>query len=201
MLSSHQSILGHIQLTAWWKDSTPLEFPWLCGIKQGRFWPWQALTARLRRPITHLCPGYSPACLQVICTKVRDGAKRLVTIKEGDPRGRHVVIVDDLVQSGGTLIECHSVLAQSGAKHGESAASCTGQQAVVAHVPGMVMPTCDCPHSVGYCSCVILLFAVSAYVTHGVFPNFSWMKFKADTGGGCAGFQAFGVCLCSCSCM
>jgi hypothetical protein len=27
-------------------------------------------------------------------------------------------------------------------------------------------------------------FAVSAYVTHGVFPNFSWMKFKADTGGG-----------------
>ena len=27
-------------------------------------------------------------------------------IKEGDARGRHVVIVDDLVQSGGTLIEC-----------------------------------------------------------------------------------------------
>jgi hypothetical protein len=29
-----------------------------------------------------------------------------VRIKEGDPRGRHVVIVDDLVQSGGTLVEC-----------------------------------------------------------------------------------------------
>lgn len=27
-------------------------------------------------------------------------------LKEGDPKGRHVVIVDDLVQSGGTLIEC-----------------------------------------------------------------------------------------------
>ncbi|GFH21357.1 uncharacterized protein HaLaN_18646, partial [Haematococcus lacustris] len=54
---------------------------------------------------------------EVICTKVRDGAKRLVQIKEGDPRGRHVVIVDDLVQSGGTLIECHNVLASMGAKH------------------------------------------------------------------------------------
>ncbi|GFZ00059.1 phosphoribosyl pyrophosphate (PRPP) synthase 3 [Actinidia rufa] len=32
--------------------------------------------------------------------------KELYAIKEGDPRGRHVVIVDDLVQSGGTLIEC-----------------------------------------------------------------------------------------------
>lgn len=57
---------------------------------------------------------------QVICTKVRDGAKRIVRIKEGDAKGRHVVIVDDLVQSGGTLIECHSVLTQHGAAHGEA---------------------------------------------------------------------------------
>lgn len=43
---------------------------------------------------------------QVICTKVREGDKRFVRIKEGNPSGCHVVIVDDLVQSGGTLIEC-----------------------------------------------------------------------------------------------
>jgi len=87
---------------------------------------------------------------EVICTKVRDGAKRIVQIKEGEPRGRHVVIVDDLVQSGGTLIECHNVLAKMGAKH------------------------------------------VSAFVTHGVFPNFSWMKFKPDAGAGAAsGFRYF----------
>jgi len=87
---------------------------------------------------------------EVICTKVRDGAKRIVQVKEGDPRGRHVVIVDDLVQSGGTLIECHNVLANMGAKH------------------------------------------VSAFVTHGVFPNFSWMKFKADSGSGASdGFRYF----------
>jgi adenine/guanine phosphoribosyltransferase-like PRPP-binding protein len=47
----------------------------------------------------------------VICTKVRDGDKRIVRLKEGEPRHRHVVIVDDLVQSGGTLIECQKLLA------------------------------------------------------------------------------------------
>lgn len=47
---------------------------------------------------------------QVICTKVRDGAKRIVRLKEGEARGRHVVIVDDLVQSGSTLLECGKLL-------------------------------------------------------------------------------------------
>jgi phosphoribosylpyrophosphate synthetase len=42
----------------------------------------------------------------VVCAKVREGDKRIVRIKEGNPEGRHVVIVDDLVQSGGTLREC-----------------------------------------------------------------------------------------------
>ncbi|KAL8512502.1 hypothetical protein ACS0TY_018828 [Phlomoides rotata] len=51
----------------------------------------------------------------VICNKVREGDKRIVRIKEGDPKGCHVVIVDDLVQSGGTLIECQKVLSAHGA--------------------------------------------------------------------------------------
>ncbi|XP_044491855.1 ribose-phosphate pyrophosphokinase 4 [Mangifera indica] len=51
----------------------------------------------------------------VVCTKVREGDKRIVRIKEGNPAGFHVVIVDDLVQSGGTLIECQKVLAANGA--------------------------------------------------------------------------------------
>ncbi|KAJ6356040.1 hypothetical protein OIU78_004206 [Salix suchowensis] len=42
----------------------------------------------------------------IICAKVREGDQRIVRIKEGNPQGRHVVIVDDLVQSGGTLVEC-----------------------------------------------------------------------------------------------
>ncbi|XP_074272417.1 ribose-phosphate pyrophosphokinase 4 [Silene latifolia] len=51
----------------------------------------------------------------VICTKVREGDKRIVRVKEGNPAGYHVVIVDDLVQSGGTLIECQKVLKAHGA--------------------------------------------------------------------------------------
>ncbi|KAF7837440.1 Ribose-phosphate pyrophosphokinase 4 [Senna tora] len=52
---------------------------------------------------------------QLVCTKVREGDKRIVRLKEGNPTGCHVVIVDDLVQSGGTLIECQKVLAANGA--------------------------------------------------------------------------------------
>ncbi|KAG6759020.1 hypothetical protein POTOM_035484 [Populus tomentosa] len=77
----------------------------------------------------------------IICAKVREGDQRIVRIKEGDPRGRHVVIVDDLVQSGGTLVECQKILANHGAAK------------------------------------------ISAYVTHGIFPNKSWERFESDNGG------------------
>ena len=46
----------------------------------------------------------------MVCAKVREGDKRIVRIKEGNPAGFHVVIVDDLVQSGGTLIECQVIV-------------------------------------------------------------------------------------------
>jgi len=52
---------------------------------------------------------------QIICTKVREGNDRIITIKEGDPTGKHVIIVDDLVQTGGTLIECKNALMKKGA--------------------------------------------------------------------------------------
>lgn len=51
----------------------------------------------------------------ITCIKTRQGDKRHVIIKEGDPTGRHVVIIDDLVQTGGTLIECSKVLQSQGA--------------------------------------------------------------------------------------
>ncbi|KAK0055578.1 ribose-phosphate pyrophosphokinase 4, partial [Biomphalaria pfeifferi] len=53
----------------------------------------------------------------IVCAKKRvEGNKRIVTIKDGNPNRRHVVIIDDLVQSGGTLIECAKVLIKQGAK-------------------------------------------------------------------------------------
>jgi len=53
----------------------------------------------------------------IICTKVRDGNKRIVTVGEGREfcQDRHVFIVDDLVKTGGTLIECNRALRKFGA--------------------------------------------------------------------------------------
>jgi len=52
---------------------------------------------------------------QIVCKKTRNGNTRKVMVAEGDPKGCHVVIVDDLVQSGGTLLECKLALREMGA--------------------------------------------------------------------------------------
>eukprot|EP01041_Mallomonas_annulata_P005677 gene5677-11457_t len=51
----------------------------------------------------------------VTCGKTRDGDKRVVYIQDGNAKGKNVVIVDDLVQTGGTLFECGVALQAAGA--------------------------------------------------------------------------------------
>jgi phosphoribosylpyrophosphate synthetase len=51
----------------------------------------------------------------VTCGKTRDGDKRVVYIQDGNVKGKHVLIVDDLVQTGGTLYECGIALKAAGA--------------------------------------------------------------------------------------
>jgi len=51
----------------------------------------------------------------IICGKKRDGDKRIVTILDGDCEGKEIIIVDDLVQTGGTLYECAVTLLKRGA--------------------------------------------------------------------------------------
>lgn len=51
----------------------------------------------------------------VICEKVRDGNKRIVHVKEGEVSGRHVVIIDDLIRTGTTMLECRDALMKAGA--------------------------------------------------------------------------------------
>lgn len=53
---------------------------------------------------------------EVICEKRRVGEKRMVTIKEGNPKNRHCVIVDDRIISGGTIIQCKDTLFAAGAE-------------------------------------------------------------------------------------
>mmetsp|Transcript_1438 Transcript_1438/g.3791 ORF Transcript_1438/g.3791 Transcript_1438/m.3791 type:complete len:213 (-) Transcript_1438:270-908(-) len=59
----------------------------------------------------HMFEGYE----LIVCGKVRDGDERRVTIQEGNPDGRNVCIVDDLVQTGGTLVEAGKALKAAGA--------------------------------------------------------------------------------------
>lgn len=49
-----------------------------------------------------------------VCAKVRDGDKRQVRLTDGNVAHRNVVIIDDLVRSGGTLIECAKALIAAG---------------------------------------------------------------------------------------
>lgn len=52
----------------------------------------------------------------ITCVKIREGNKRIVRVKDGDPENKHVIIVDDLVQTGGTLKQCGKALLDKGAK-------------------------------------------------------------------------------------
>lgn len=81
----------------------------------------------------------------ILCDKIRENDKRIVSIKQGSPEKKHVLIIDDLVMTGGTLLQCSKTLLEHGAKK------------------------------------------ISAYVTHGVFPMYSWEKFLN------AGFSRFWI--------
>jgi phosphoribosylpyrophosphate synthetase len=76
----------------------------------------------------------------IICTKDEN---RKVTIKEGHEfvDGNHVIIIDDMVRNGDTLLNCGKEIKHYGAS------------------------------------------TVSAYVTHGVFPEESWKKFYSINSG------------------
>lgn len=52
----------------------------------------------------------------IICSKIRMNGKKFTNIKQGHVEGLHCIIVDDLVQSGGTLIECGHCIVQAGAQ-------------------------------------------------------------------------------------
>jgi len=66
---------------------------------------------------------YFPGYEKIICGKQRIGDQRLVTIHDGDPKGKRVLIVDDMIRSGGTITESAKVIKSAGAT--EVLAFCT----------------------------------------------------------------------------
>jgi phosphoribosylpyrophosphate synthetase len=95
--------------------------------------PDDGAAKRFARMFTELTGDFE----MVTCGKTRGegGDKRVITIQDGSCAGKRVLIVDDLVQTGGTLLECGRALKAAGA------------------------------------------LEVSAYATHGVFPDESWRRF------------------------
>ncbi len=59
----------------------------------------------------HYLKGYD----QIICEKRRLNKGRQITIKDGNAFGKKVIIVDDLILSGNTLLECAKCLKADGA--------------------------------------------------------------------------------------
>jgi phosphoribosylpyrophosphate synthetase len=52
----------------------------------------------------------------ILCSKVRKEGRKEIIIQEGEAKESDVLIVDDLIQSGGTLIETARVLRDHGAR-------------------------------------------------------------------------------------
>lgn len=52
----------------------------------------------------------------ILFTKVREGEKRILSLKEGNPKGKEVIIIDDLIRSGETLKQAALYLRELGAK-------------------------------------------------------------------------------------
>lgn len=80
-------------------------------------YPDDGATKRFERHLKYLCEEYGIEYDSIVCSKARKGDRRDVTIASGDPNGRYVIIVDDIAQTGGTLVECQRAIAAAGAKH------------------------------------------------------------------------------------
>jgi phosphoribosylpyrophosphate synthetase len=50
-----------------------------------------------------------------VCRKIRQDGERMISLQVEDVAGKHAVIVDDLIHSGGTILECKKALDQAGA--------------------------------------------------------------------------------------
>lgn len=93
-----------------------------------RTWPFDALAYPDKGAKDRFEKKF-PDIPAILCDKTRMGDDRVVVLKEGDPRDKRVLLVDDLIISGGTLSKCAEVMMRMGA------------QEVRAVSPHLVVPT------------------------------------------------------------
>ncbi|KAJ0605097.1 putative ribose-phosphate diphosphokinase [Helianthus annuus] len=115
---------------------------------------------------------------QVVCGKVHEGDKQTVRVKEGNPSGCHVVIVYDLVQSGGVWCKLCFTLSFWLAGYLWIRVSLhvrvKKRKIVIITILMLLLQKVLATHGAT---------KVSAYVTHVVFPKNSWKKFVRKNGG------------------
>eukprot|EP00658_Telonema_sp_P-2_P043741 TRINITY_DN31632_c0_g1_i1.p1 TRINITY_DN31632_c0_g1~~TRINITY_DN31632_c0_g1_i1.p1 ORF type:complete len:360 (-),score=94.23 TRINITY_DN31632_c0_g1_i1:84-1163(-) len=66
----------------------------------------------------HLFEKHLPGMEFIVCGKKRDPndpTRRTITLKDGNPAGKRILIVDDICQSGGTIAVCGQKLRDQGA--------------------------------------------------------------------------------------
>ncbi|KAJ0619119.1 putative non-specific protein-tyrosine kinase RLK-Pelle-RLCK-XV family [Helianthus annuus] len=114
---------------------------------------------------------------QVVCGKVHEGDKQTVRVKEGNPSGCHVVIVYDLVQSGGVWCKLCFTLSFWLAGYLWIRVSLhvrvKKRKIVIITILMLLLQKVLATHGAT---------KVSAYVTHVVFPKNSWKKFVRKNG-------------------
>lgn len=74
----------------------------------------------------------------IVCTKNKDRTVKIIDESSFRIQGAHVIVIDDMVRNGDTILNCQKALMERGAAF------------------------------------------VSVYVTHGVFPQETWKKFKKE---------------------
>ena len=98
------------------KSGTKLLMKQLKGRDISIAFPDEGACKRFKGMPAFLKEDGSPRHPLIVCQKVRKGDQRVVTISEGEVEGRDVVIVDDLIHSGGTILECMRALKAAGAR-------------------------------------------------------------------------------------
>jgi len=95
-------------------DASMLTVPTLIGLAASSP-PLVAMTPNANNGGANVVPALSALSLSPAAPPAPAAVKKIVTVKDGNCAGRHVIIIDDLIHSGGTMLECVKACHAAGA--------------------------------------------------------------------------------------